>query len=104
MQIDHYKHTYSKASDAQLLMMLQERNITLQLVGDVDYSKEQIRSIENTLKERGVMVHPYHCPECGLQLVEERLGMLKCLKCLTGFLPTMTSDEKRAQLEWSPLT
>jgi hypothetical protein len=50
--------------------------------------------------EEQLVLHPYHCPLDGEQLVEIALGMLLCRRCETQFVPTLGPTEGEAGLSW----
>jgi hypothetical protein len=46
------------------------------------------------------VLHPYHCPLDGEQLIEVGLGLLLCRRCETQFVPTLGPWEGEASLSW----
>ena len=57
--------------------------------------------------EEQLILHQYHCPLDGEQLVEIGMGMLLCRRCDTQFVPTLGPSDGKAGLSWThnvPLT
>ena len=46
------------------------------------------------------VLHPYHCPLDGDQLVELPLGFLMCRKCKTEFIPARGHMKGEYELSW----
>jgi len=51
-------------------------------------------------KPTAPVLHPYHCPLDGEQLIEVGLGLLLCRRCETQFVPTLGPGEGEAGLAW----
>ena len=51
--------------------------------------------------EQQLVLHHYHCPLDGEQLVEIGLGMLMCRRCETQFIPTLGPSDGEAGLSWT---
>jgi len=47
-----------------------------------------------------VVLHDYHCPLDGDQLVEIGLGTLICRRCETQFVPALGPNEGEVELSW----
>lgn len=50
--------------------------------------------------EKQPVLHQYHCPLDGEQLIEVGFGLLLCRRCETQFVPTLGPGEGEAGLAW----
>jgi hypothetical protein len=50
--------------------------------------------------EKQPVLHQYHCPLDGEQLIEVGFGLLLCRRCETQFVPTLGPWEGEAGLAW----
>jgi hypothetical protein len=62
---------------------------------------EQLQGTAESAPAPVVLLHQYHCPLDGTQLIEVGLGLLECRQCKTQFVPSLSEGlHGEASLSW----